>query len=128
MHATQHTHVGHYLQRALRERRRAIAIAAVVLILAGINLAVIGASIGEGDRADLVAKRADTARAFLAAESGVTITIAELSAGRTVPTGPLTMPGGAQITFEKSDVAPPFDVTVRATAGRARRSLVVRIE
>ncbi|MCA9294783.1 MAG: hypothetical protein KDA20_13325 [Phycisphaerales bacterium] len=109
-------------------RRKAIAIAAVVLILAAINLAVIGGSIGEGDRADLVAKRADTARAFLAAESGVSIVIAELSAGRDVPSGTITMPGGAQVTFETSAVAPPFDVTVRSSAGAARRTLVVSIE
>ena len=114
--------------RLLKERRRAIAIAAVVLILAGINLAVIGGSIGEGDRADLTAKRADTARAFLAAESGVTIVIAELSAGRDVPSGTLTMPDGSQITFEASAASPPFDVTVRATSGQARRTLVVSIE
>ena len=112
----------------MRERRRAVAIAAVVLILAGINLAVIGASIGEGDRADLTAKRAETARAFLAAESGVTIVVAELSAGRDVPTDPITLPDGSQISFEASDVSPPFDVTVRATSGRARRTLVVSIE
>lgn len=118
----------HRVVHLLRERRRAVAIAAVVLILAAINLAVLGGSIGEGDRADLVAKRADTARAFLAAESGVSVVIAELSAGRDVPSGTLTMPNGAQVTFEASDVSPPFDVTVRATAGQARRTLVISIE
>ena len=115
-------------RRPVKGRRRAIAIAAVVLILAGINLAMIGASVGAGDRADLTARRADTARAFLAAESGVTIAIAELSAGRSVPSGPLTLPDGAQVTLETSAPNPPFDLTVRASSGVAQRTLVVTIE
>jgi hypothetical protein len=116
------------LTRALDVRRRAFAIAAVVLILAAINLAVIGASIGEGDRADLTAKRANTARAFLAAESGVTIAVVELSAGRDVPAGTVTLSNGATITFETSAADPPFDVTIEGRFGTARRTIVVSVE
>lgn len=111
-----------------RPRRRAAALVMAVLMLAGINLAVVSAVTGGGDDARLASVRADTERAFYAAESGAALVVGEYAAGRSVPTGTRTIAGGATITVSASAPSAPMDVVIVGAYGQAQRRVEIRIE
>ena len=108
--------------------RRGMAVAASVIVIAIVNVAIIGSVVGGGDDSRIAAMRTDTIRAFLAAESGVQIVVRELVAGRTPPEGELTLPGGERVDIQISGETPPIDVEVHGRYGHAVRRLEVRIE
>ncbi len=99
-----------------------------VLMLAGINLAVVSAVTGGGDDARLASVRADTERAFYAAESGAALVVGEYAAGRSVPTGTRTIAGGATITVSTSAPSAPMDVAIVGAYGQAQRRVEIHIE
>lgn len=108
--------------------RRAAALVMAVLMLAGINLAVVSSVTGGGDDARLASTRADTERAFYAAESGAALVVGEYAAGRAIPTGTRTISGGASITITSSSTSVPMDVVIVASYGQAQRRVELRIE
>lgn len=114
-------------ERASRSRRAA-ALVMAVLMLAAVNLAVISAVGGGGDDARLAATRADTVRAFYAAESGAALAVGEYRSGRPIPTGSRTITGGATITVTTSAPSAPMDVVVVGKFAQAQRRVEMRIE
>ncbi|MFM9957165.1 MAG: PilX N-terminal domain-containing pilus assembly protein [Phycisphaerales bacterium] len=114
-------------RRAPRERRAA-ALVMTVLMLAGINLAVVSAVTGGGDDARLASTRADTERAFYAAESGAALVVGEYAAGRSVPTGTRTIAGGASVTITASAPSAPMDVVIIGAFGQAQRRVEISIQ
>lgn len=114
--------------RHRRHNRRAMALAAVILVMAVLNVAVIGVVVGGGDDSRIAAMRASTIRAFLAAESGIHVSVTEFSAGRTPPVGPITLPDGASYTATLSGSTLPADITVVGTCDEANRVITVEIE
>jgi Tfp pilus assembly protein PilX len=108
--------------------RRAAALVMAVLMLAAVNLAVISAINGGGDDARLASTRADTVRAFYAAESGAALVVGEYNAGRTVPTGTFTVSAGATAVISASAGTVPMDVVVIGKFGQAQRRIELRIE
>ncbi|MEZ6211896.1 MAG: hypothetical protein R3B46_11700 [Phycisphaerales bacterium] len=113
--------------RVIRSRR-GVAVGAAVLVLVLVNAAVIMSVAGSVDDAGLAASRASTIRAFFASESGVHLVVGELSAGRDVPTGVLSLPGGAEVEISASDTAAPMDVEIRGSYLDAVRVIAARIE
>lgn len=111
-----------------KKSRRAAALVMVVLLLAGVNLAVMSSVAGSGDDARVASLRADTARAFYAAESGAALLVSEFNAGRTIPTGTTNLGGGAAVSITVTAAAAPFDAVIIGTAGAATRRLELRVE
>lgn len=111
---------------AANVRRRALALAGVVLVLAGVNLVVLGAVTSTGELASATPVRVDALRATLAAEAGAALAAAELAAGRDLPTGTIDL-ADARLTLDVEE-GPPVVVTVTAVAGDARRRLLLTIE
>lgn len=97
-------------------------------MIAAINLAVVSSVSGGGDDARLASTRADTTRAFYAAESGAALVVGEYNAGRTVPTGTVTIGAGATVTITASATSAPMDVVVIGRFGQAQRRIELRIE
>jgi hypothetical protein len=97
-----------------------------VLVLAGVNLVVLGAVTSTGELASATPVRVDALRATLAAEAGAALAAAELAAGRDLPTGTIDL-ADARLTLDVEE-GPPVVVTVTAVAGDARRRLLLTIE
>ena len=68
-----------------RPCRRGAGIAAVVMMLAMLNIAVIGSISASAQEADLGAMRAETTRAFYAAESGAVVVLKLTNEGLGLP-------------------------------------------
>lgn len=99
-----------------------------VLMLAAINLAVVSSVSGGGDDARLASTRADTARAFYAAESGVALVMGEYQAGRSIPTGTITIATGTTVAITTSAAVAPMDVVIIGRYGQAQRRVELRVE
>lgn len=108
--------------------RRAAALVMAVLMLAAINLAVVSSVSGGGDDARLASTRADTARAFYAAESGVALVMGEYQAGRTIPTGTITIASETTVAITTSTATAPMDVVIIGRYGQAQRRVELRVE
>jgi len=109
--------------------RRGCGIAAVVIMLAAINLAVIGSVNASGTEAQTGALRAETARAFYAAESGGRIIIKCNNQGLALPAvnSTLTM-GQATVTYVSLPAAnSPGDAVVRGADGTTTRRLKITL-
>lgn len=116
------------MKRRLSDRR-AMVLASVVLMIAGINLLVMGIAMGGSAESRVASLRADTLRAFLAAESGAHMVAGELAAGRTPTPGNFTLGGGdEQIEISVSGSAPPYTCTILGRSGEARREIELEIE
>lgn len=111
-----------------RRSRRAAALVICVLIIGMVNLAVLSAVNGGGDDARLAAARAETVRAFFAAESGAAIVSGEYNAGRTIPSGMITLAGGETVTITPTGTSAPLDAVIIGSYGNARRRLEVHLE
>ncbi|MGP1347313.1 MAG: hypothetical protein ACTS3F_11685 [Phycisphaerales bacterium] len=109
-------------------RRRGVALAAVCIVIVMVNAAVVHAVTGSTDDRGVVAWRAQTVRAFFAAESGIAIVRGELGAGRIPGEGVLALEPGVTVHIERSDDAPPMDLAATGAAGIAWRRVVVRLE
>jgi len=108
--------------------RRAMALAAVVLVMCVLNVAVFAMVLGTGDDNRVATLRGDSIRAFLAAESGLSIAVTELNAGRSVPDGLLTLPGGETVQITTSAAVPPCTVVVLGRYGQAERRIEVELD
>ncbi len=111
-----------------RRSRRAAALVVCVLIIGMVNLAVLSAVNGGGDDARLAAARADTVRAFFAAESGAALVSGEYNAGRTIPSGTITFAGGETVTITPTGSSTPLDAVIVGSYGNARRRIEVHLE
>ena len=99
----------------------------MVLILGLTNLLMLSSVAGPSDDARLAATRADTVRSFYAGESGAAMVIGEYSAGRSIPTGTITLPTGQAVDISSSGTG-PFNVTIVGRSGQARRQLTLTIQ
>jgi hypothetical protein len=106
-------------------RRRGAGIAAVVIMLAAVNFAVIGAIRASGDEAQVGAMRAETARAFYAAESGARVVLKCSTGGIGMPTAGTSLTlGSASCTYVSlPTVGQPGDALVQGGDGTAARRL-----
>src|SRR5689334_23328441 len=93
--------MNHNLRSASRKNtRRGGGTAVVLIMLAVINFAVIGAIRASSDEAQVGAMRAETARAFYAAESGARVVLKCTTAGITMPGAGTTLTlGSATCTY-----------------------------
>lgn len=89
-------------RRWIPRNERGMAVAAVVIVLALINLVVIASLEGGTDDAMSAAIRVETVRAFYAAEAGSIIAVELLSEDKTTPTaGDVLSLDTGQITFTR---------------------------
>lgn len=112
-----------------RGRRRGGGIAAVVIMLAAVNFAVIGAIQASGDEAQVGAMRAETARAFYLAESGGRVVLKCSTGGLTMPTaGSALTLGSASCAYVSLPTAgQPGDAIVQGGDGTAARRLKITL-
>lgn len=114
--------------RRSNPRRRAAALAAAVMVIATLNLVIIGSLSSGTDDAMLASQRLDSTRALLAAESGVALVIGELSGDRPIPEGEVVLPSGQIVTIESVSVTPPMQVDITGRSGLAQRIIRIRVE
>lgn len=89
-------------RRSSIPKRRGIAVAAIVIVLALINLVVIASLEGGTDDAMSAAIRVETVRAFYAAEAGSVIAVEVLSEEKTPPAaGEVLSLDTGQVTFTR---------------------------
>jgi len=105
-----------------------MALAALVLVMCVLNVAVFAMVLGTGDDNRVATLRADSIRAFLAAESGLSIAVTELSAGRSVPEDTLTLAGGETVQITLSAAAAPCTIVVAGRSGQAERVIEVELD
>ena len=113
-------------------RNRAAVLVAAILVLTAINLAFVGAVTATSDDARISSHRAATVRAFFAAESALETVIGEISAGRDLPLGTVTLPAGESLTITTSDGSPnptpPFTAVASGQFQQATRSIELSFE
>lgn len=111
-------------------RCRGVALAVVIVVLAMLNLVVMGSVRPSGDEAVLGAMRAETTRAYYAAESGAFIAVRAVVGRLEPPTvGSEQAVGVATVAF--IDLPPRGEVgqiIVEGRSGEARRRLNLLVE
>ena len=109
--------------------RRGSGIAAVVILLAVVNLAVIGAIRASGDEAEVGAMRAETARAFYAAESGARVILKCSSSSLPMPAAGTTLTLGSSsckyVSFPPAGQS--GDAVLQGQDGTAARRLKITV-
>ncbi len=121
----------HRLKHPLATRRHGgVALAVVIVVLAMLNLVVMGSVRPAGDEVVLGAMRAETTRAFYAAESGAFIAVRAVVGGlEPPPTGSEQAVGVATVLFV---ALPPTgevgEIVVEGRSGEARRRLNLLVE
>ena len=115
--------------RTLKSRRRGGGIAVVLILLAVVNLAVIGAIRASGDEAQVGAMRAETSRAFFAAESGARVVLKCSTAGLTLPTAgtSLTLAPATCTYVSMPLLGQPGDAILQGQDGTAARRVKVTV-
>lgn len=115
--------------RQSTSRRRGVAIAMVVVMLAMLHLMVIGGVSAAGDEARIGSLRVETSRAFYLAEAGSVITIKTLSDGLTPPEQgtELALPGG-EVAFVTVPETPTGEVVVEGRSGFGKRRVSITLE
>lgn len=103
-------------------------LASVVLLIAGINMLVLGIVIGGGEESRVANLRIETLRAFLAAESGAHMVAGELAAGRSAPTGTFTLSGGETVVISVSGSVSPYTCTINGTYAKGSREIQLLVE
>lgn len=113
----------------IHRTRRGCGIAAVVLMLAAINLAVMGSVSASGSEAHVSALRIQTARAFYAAESAARVVIKCTNQGLPLPAANSTLTlGPASATYLSMPAAGQTgDAVIRASDGDTNRRLRVSV-
>ena len=109
--------------------RRGASVAVVVLMLSVVMLAVIGAVAASGEEAQVGAMRAETARAFYAAESGARVMVKCSTSGQPMPTGGSTLTlGSATCTYVSvPQLGEAGDAFVQGADGTSARRLKVTL-
>ncbi len=126
-HATQVTKSRACRAHRKKRVRRGAGIAVVVLLLAILNLAILGAVGASGDDLSLAALRVETTRAFYAAEGGGIIASRLVREGLSVPVvGSSLMLSNARITYVTVPAtATPGTITIEGTSGDASRRISI---
>jgi hypothetical protein len=110
--------------------RKGAAAATLLVMLAVVNLAVIGAIAASGDEAQVGAMRAETCRAFYAAESGARVVIKLTSENLTLPAAgsTLSLGGSATATYiSLPAMGQPGEAVVQGTDGNSSRRIRVTL-
>ncbi len=112
-----------------RNARRGCGIAAVVIMLAAINLTVMGSVSASGAESQVGALRVETARAFYAAESAARVVIKCNNAGIALPAAGATLSmAPATATYVSMPVAGNAgDAIIRGSEGTTTRQLKVTL-
>jgi hypothetical protein len=102
---------------------------AVMIMLAAVNLAVIGAIRASGDEVQVGAMRAETARAFYAAESGARVVLKCSTGGLPMPTAGTSLTLGTSSCTYVSIPAQgqPGDAVLQGADGTAARRLKITL-
>lgn len=110
-----------------RLHRRGTGIAALILLLAVLNIAVMGVLAAGSDESDLSVSRAQTARAFYAAESAGTAAIRLLEANQAPPTSGQELDlGTATASYDTvSLTATSGRIVVTGSSGEAQRRIEI---
>ena len=108
-------------------RRRGTGIAALILLLAVLNIAVMGVLAAGSDESDLSVSRARTARAFYAAESAGIAAIRLLESNQALPTSGQELDlGAATASYDTVTVtAGSGHIVVTGTSGDAQRRIEI---
>lgn len=111
-----------------RSRRRGTGIAALILLLAVLNIAVLGVLAAGADESDLSVSRAQTARAFYAAESAGIAAIRLLEANQTLPTSGQELDLGTAVASYESVALTSESgrFVVTGTSGEAQRRIEIQ--
>lgn len=109
-------------------RRRAMVLASVVLLIAGVNMLVLGIVIGGASESRVAGLRVQTLEAFYAAESGAHMVAGEISAGRTAPTGTYTLASGQVVVISVSGSAAPYTCTIVGQYAQGMRKVELTVE
>ena len=112
------------------QQRRAAALVAAIILLGVTGMAVGATVVAAGDDARTTTLRAQSLRAFYAAESGVELAIRALNADPNDPfTGPYTLPGQAIAEADPPfDTSAPSEAVIVGRAGLAERRVRIRVE
>jgi hypothetical protein len=115
------------MKRTRSHRRRGTGIAALILLLAVLNIAALGVLAAGSDESDLGVTRAQTLRAFYAAESGGVAVLRLSQESQTLPTQGSTLTlGAATTTYSTVTVSGTTRrVVVTGTSGDATRRVEV---
>jgi len=101
----------------------------VIIVLALINLAVIGAIRSTGDESQVGALRIETVRAFYAAESGATIATRTFISGWTPPPeGSVITLGNAEAEYVAVPVGGVGSLVVEGRSGFGRRRISLELQ
>lgn len=109
-------------------RRRGVVIAVALLVVMVLGLAVAGSVRPLAQESDLASLRVETARAFYAAESGVTVYLAALNAGLPVPSQGDRVPLVVSSFEYLGSVSLDGEVTVEGRSGSATRRVTAVVE
>lgn len=115
--------------RRLAASRRGVAVVAVVILLAIVNLAILAGLEAGAEDSSSAALRIETARAFYAADAGAVVVLRALSHGTSVP------PAGTEIPLPNASfmvlAAPDSgagDVVIEGVSGVAARRVQITID
>ncbi|MCB9846461.1 MAG: hypothetical protein H6811_10815 [Phycisphaeraceae bacterium] len=116
--------------RSARSRRRGAIVAAIVVLLALMNLVVVGVLRPTADESQLAEDRVQSSRAFHASESGARIAIRRILAGDDpLEAGTTVSVGVAEIEFIQSpESGEPGEIVIEGRSGDARRRLSVMVQ
>ncbi|MEM9372402.1 MAG: hypothetical protein AAGA55_02050 [Planctomycetota bacterium] len=110
----------------LRQSRRGMAVAVIVVVMAALSLAVAGSVRPARQEADVASLRVQTVRAFYAADSGIAVLIGTIQSGLDAPDAGDTIVWGLQSAeFELVDTDA---VTVIGRSGQAERRVTLEFE
>lgn len=110
-------------------RRRGVALAMVAALLGVVALAVSGAVVAGAEDSLQTRLRAESLRAFYAAESGAMASVWSLGEGEAL-VGTLVYPLGesVEIVSPFEDEGEPGSTTLEGVAGEARRRITIEVE
>jgi len=109
--------------------RRGVAVVAVVILLAVVNLAVLAGLEAGADDASAAALRIETARAFYAADAGAIIVLRALSHGTAVPGAGTEIPlPSSSLMIVSAPGSGAGDVEIQGTSGLATRRVLITID
>ncbi len=113
-----------------RTWRRGAGIAVIVVMLAILNIAVLGSVAASGDESHVGAMRLETIRAFYAAESGAVITVRLTMQGLELPgPGDTLEVSYASVEFEQVPATGQAgDIVIIGRSGTAQRRVRVTVD
>jgi len=111
-------------------KRRGAGVAVVVVMLAVLNIAVLGSVSAAAGESHVGAMRIETIRAFYAAESGAAVAVRESLAGADMPdVGSFIELNGARVEFiEVPDAGVAGDIVVLGQSGFGKRRVGITLE